>query len=83
MLVVADTSPLNYLIWVELAFILPELYGKVIIPPEVHTELLAADAPLTVRVWANALPDWIEVQTPEASLCADPRWQSLDRKSVV
>lgn len=32
MLVVADTSPLNYLIWIELAEILPRLYGCVVIP---------------------------------------------------
>ena len=78
MLVVADTSPLNYLVWIELADILPKLYGQVIIPPEVLAELLAADAPAPVRTWANALPDWIEVQTPDATLRDDPRWHSLD-----
>jgi predicted nucleic acid-binding protein len=78
MLVVADTSPLNYLVWIEVADILPRLYGQVIIPPEVLAELLAADAPLPVRAWANALPHWIEVQTPDAALRDDPRWQSLD-----
>ena len=79
MLVVADTSPLNYLVWIESAEIRPQLYAKVIIPPAVHEELLAADAPLVVRSWANEFPDWIEVQTPDASLLDDPRWQSLDR----
>lgn len=28
MLVVADTSPLNYLVWIELVEVLPKLYGK-------------------------------------------------------
>ena len=79
MLVVADTSPLNYLVWIESVEILPQLYGKVIIPPEVHEELLVADAPLVVRSWAIELPDWIKVQTPDASLLDDPRWQSLHR----
>ena len=32
MLVVADTSPLNYLVWIESAEVFPKLYGKVIIP---------------------------------------------------
>ena len=36
MLVVADTSPLNYLVWIESAEILPKLYGQVIIQPEVR-----------------------------------------------
>ncbi len=75
MLVVADTSPLNYLVWIESVEILQQLYGKVIIPPEVHEELLVADAPLVVRSWAIKLPDWIKVQTPDASLLDDPRWQ--------
>lgn len=78
MLVVADTSPLNYLVLIELADILPRLYGSVIIPVEVHAELLAADAPNAVRAWANALPDWIEVRYPNASLREDPRWKNLD-----
>ena len=79
MLVVADTSPLNYLVWIESVEILPQLFGRVIIPPEVREELLAPDAPLVVRSWAKALPDWIEVQTPDAALLDDFRWQSLDR----
>jgi predicted nucleic acid-binding protein len=44
MLVVADTSPLNYLTWIELSWILPRLYGTVVIPPEVRAELLSPDA---------------------------------------
>ena len=57
MLDVADTSSLNYLVWIESVEILPQLYGKVIIPPEVHEELLVADAPDVVRSWAIAFPD--------------------------
>ena len=38
MLVVADTSPLNYLVWIESAAILHRLYGNVIIPPEVRSK---------------------------------------------
>ena len=78
MLVVADTSPLNYMVWIDSVEVLPKLYGKVIIPPEVRHELLAADAPSVVRSWANALPNWIEVHTPDTALRDDPRWRSLD-----
>jgi predicted nucleic acid-binding protein len=49
MAAVSDTSPLNYLIRVELAEILPQLFAKVIIPPEVRAELLAPDAPTEVQ----------------------------------
>jgi predicted nucleic acid-binding protein len=78
MLVVADTSPINYLVWIELAEILPKLYGRIVIPPEVHSELLASDAPSLVRGWAMRLPVWIEVKTSDPALRDDLRWRSLD-----
>ncbi len=78
MLVVADTSPLNYLVWIGLAEILPTLYGQVVIPPEVRAELLAADAPPIVRAWANDLPSWIEIRAADAMLTHDPGLDSLD-----
>lgn len=78
MLVVADTSPLNYLVWIDLAEILPRLYSRVVIPPEVRAELLAPDAPSVVRAWAQSLPPWIDIKSPEARLLANPRLHSLD-----
>ena len=33
MLVIADASPLNYLVWIDAVWILPKLHGVVIIPP--------------------------------------------------
>jgi len=44
----------------------------------VRDELLAVDAPSIVRAWANDLPNWIEVNTPDPALRDDPRWLSLD-----
>ena len=78
MLVIADTSPLNYLVWADAVEVLPQLYSKVIIPPEVRAELLAIDAPAVVRSWANNLPSWIEVCMADPALRDDPRWQILD-----
>ena len=78
MLIVADISRLNYLVWIESAEILPKLYGEVIIPPEVRDELLAVDAPSIVRAWVTDPPGWIEVHTPDAALRDDPRWRFLD-----
>lgn len=40
MIVVADTSPINYLILIEAADILRNLYGNVVIPEAVVQELL-------------------------------------------
>jgi predicted nucleic acid-binding protein len=39
MIVVADSSPLGYLILIEHTHVLPSLYGRVLIPPGVSDEL--------------------------------------------
>ena len=77
-LVVADTSPLNYLIWIDSVDILRQLYGSVMIPLEVRDELVAADAPTVVRSWASNLPEWIEGCAADPKLRDDSRWRFLD-----
>ena len=74
--VVADTSPLNYLTLIELIDVLPRLYGRVVIPREVLSELTSPAAPHDVREWAKTLPDWIEVRSVSAS--DDPALSNLD-----
>jgi len=76
MLVIADTSPINYLVSIEEVEILPQLYGTIVIPPEVRTELLAAEG--RVRLWIADLPDWAEVRACDPRLRDDPRWRLLD-----
>jgi predicted nucleic acid-binding protein len=39
MIVVADTTPLRYLVVIECERLLPALYGRVLIPPAVAAEL--------------------------------------------
>jgi predicted nucleic acid-binding protein len=68
-LVVADTSPLCYLILIEAIGLLPRLYDQVVIPSSVFLELTHPKAPVVVKSWAAALPDWVEVRTaPHAEL---------------
>ena len=64
MIVVSDTSPLNYLRLIGVVEILPRLYGSVVIPDEVRQELLHPDTPEFVREWAAHLPEWIVVRQP-------------------
>jgi predicted nucleic acid-binding protein len=64
MLVVADSSPLIVLINIGLIDILPDLFGKVIIPPEVATELAQDKRPQPVRAFIAAPPDWLIEQAP-------------------
>jgi len=61
MLVVSDTTPLNYLILINAEHVLPSLYGSVLVPSQVIQELQDPKAPERVRAWANNLPSWIIV----------------------
>lgn len=60
--VVADTSPLNYLVLIGEIAILPQLYGHVDIPSEVLSELTDEKAPLEVSRWAESRPGWLHVR---------------------
>ena len=60
MIVVADTSPFNYLIQIDCGNLLPKIYGRVIVPLAVIEELRHAGAPAAVREWLNPLPEWVE-----------------------
>jgi len=63
--VIADSSPPNYLTLIGSVDVLHRLYGTVIVPQQVITELTDPGAPHEVRVWALHLPDWIDVPSRE------------------
>src|SRR6266700_4411961 len=48
--IVADTTPLNYLVLIQATDILPELYRTVLIPPAVKAELAHANARYCARL---------------------------------
>ena len=60
--VVADTSPINYLVLIGEIGILPRLYNHILIPEEVFFELMDAGAPLEVRDWTTRHPIWLEIR---------------------
>ena len=62
--VVADTSPLHYLILCEAQEVLPRLFTTVVIPPSVFKELQQSNTPNAVSCWAQSLPAWVRVQAP-------------------
>ena len=67
-LVVADTSPLNYLVQIGCAHLLPELYDRVMVPDAVFEELtdLLIDERKCVRF---AQHQGLEISTPPCSVC--------------
>ena len=62
MIVIADTSPLNYFILLRHAEVLRDLYRRVIIPEAVARELSSRKSPEQVRDWMGNVPDWLEVR---------------------
>jgi predicted nucleic acid-binding protein len=65
MVVVADTSPINYLVLIDQIGILPLLYRRVLVPPAVFDELTHPAAPGPVRDWTERHPMWLEVVSPK------------------
>ena len=65
MIVVADTTPLQYLILIQHEHVLPALYGRVVVPPAVISELSRDETPKPVRDWLTETPAWLEVQGPK------------------
>jgi predicted nucleic acid-binding protein len=65
-LVVADTSPIFYLLSIGHIEVLPQLFGAVFVPDAVHKELCHPAAPPVVRDWVAAIPVWVEVTTVDA-----------------
>ena len=64
MIVVSDTTPLNYLILIESVHVLPALFGRVYAPSAVIHELAHPRSPEPVRRWTDSLPEWLTVQEP-------------------
>lgn len=84
MLVIADSSPLHYLVLIDQAAILPRLFGQVLIPPMVARELQRDRTPPPVRDWIGSPPPWLEIRsihrTPEAALL---RLGAGEREAIV
>jgi predicted nucleic acid-binding protein len=76
MIVVADTSPINYLVLIDAIHVLPALYEKVIIPKTVSDELQVPESPQAVRDWTARYHEWL---TLDQSLPShDPELDFLD-----
>ncbi len=68
MIIVSDTTPLRYLVEIEEAHILPQLFGKVIIPEKVSEELNGPKTPQQIKDWIQSPPEWIEIRQADISL---------------
>jgi predicted nucleic acid-binding protein len=76
--VVADTSPLNYLIQIDCQDVLQALYGSVLVPAAVLTELEHQATPPKVRAWLRHKPEWIVIRTIRSPSAAAFALRGLD-----
>jgi predicted nucleic acid-binding protein len=60
--VVSNTTPLNYLVLINEAAVLHEVYGRIVIPQAVIDELQHDETPAIVRQWTVNRPEWLEVR---------------------
>jgi predicted nucleic acid-binding protein len=61
--VVADTSPINYLVLIGEIRLLQQLYHRVVVPTDVFVELTDVGSPAEVRGWATEHHSWIEIRS--------------------
>jgi predicted nucleic acid-binding protein len=80
-IVVADTSPICYLILIGEIELLARLFDRLVVPKEVVAELLHEDAPETVRNWARSLPSWVLVKDVEPATGLE-KLQSGERAAI-
>ncbi|WP_375327928.1 DUF3368 domain-containing protein [Microcystis sp. BLCC-F210] len=62
MIVVSDTSPINYLLLIDQIDLFPRLFGQIIIPDVVRGEMLDADAPAILQQWIANPPSWLIIE---------------------
>jgi predicted nucleic acid-binding protein len=78
MIVVSDTTPLRHLIVIGEAELLTSLYGTVIVPTAVWTELQAEATPLPVKAWLAEPPAWLKVRSSHSALSDQYALDALD-----
>jgi predicted nucleic acid-binding protein len=67
-IVVSDTTPLNYLVLIGIVDVLPKLFDEIWIPPSVVHELSHLKTPAVVRHWASQTPLWLKIRAPISRL---------------
>ena len=83
MIVVADTSPLRYLVLIQHIDVLPALYGRVLVPPAVIAELAHEHTPEIVRSWLSEPPEWLHVQPPTKLVTSERSTLGLGEQQAI
>jgi predicted nucleic acid-binding protein len=76
--VVADATPLHYLILIGMDHVLPRIFEKIHLPMEVRDELSCEATPPLVRTWMQQPPQWLEILATRSVVSEDSSLQELD-----
>ena len=76
MIVIADTTPVNYLVLIGEEKLLPALFGQIVIAEAVFRELQATATPAKVQQWIANRPQWLEIR--QTSTAPDSTLSHLD-----
>ena len=76
--VVADATPLHYLILIDAIDVLPRLFERIHVPVEVRDELICEATPPRVRSWLQKPPEWLEVLGAAVAASEDAVLAALD-----
>src|SRR5262249_11754898 len=76
--VVADTSPINYLVQIDAVELLLKLFERITIPAAVHAELAHRNTPAVVRAWIAEGAPWLEIGPNPNHESRGPMPASLD-----
>src|SRR5580658_2288293 len=77
-LVVADASPIHYLVLIGADQYLERLYGQILVPDTVAKELLADRAPGKVRNWMQDPPPWVRLVSATPAIQSNVIGATLD-----
>jgi predicted nucleic acid-binding protein len=81
--VVADTSPLCYLLLIEQIDLLPSLFERVLIPKAVAAELAHSAADRKLRDWIARPPAWLEILEAPPTGVALSRLDAGEREAIA
>src|SRR5579863_3198265 len=66
MIVIADSSPLRYLILIGRVEILRDLFRQIVVPASVIGELAHPNSPAPVHAWIVNPPEWLILRVPQS-----------------
>jgi predicted nucleic acid-binding protein len=81
--VVADTSPLCYLLLIDQIDLLPSLFERILIPKAVAAELAHAAADRKLRAWIAKPPAWLEIREAPPAGADLSRLDAGEREAIA